>query len=312
MMDALVNTLELFPKGLIFIALGITVLVIAKLLQEFITPYKISEQLSKKNNVALGLSIAGYYLSVIIIYVAVIYHPLTSLTVGGSSEVALKFEGDYWLEVLEAFLFALGAIVVLNVCRWLVDKFVLFKFDTAQKIVEEQNVGSGAVEFGVYVAVSLVIAASTASTGGEQLGAVEVSLLEGLLRTVAFFGLGMVALISYTIFYELTTRFSIHDEIQSNNTAVGVALAGNLVAVSIVTFKAVYGEFTGWTESVVAFFTFAVLGFALLYLIRWVIDITLLPGTKVSDELAVDRNLGVAFIESAVVISAALILYFAV
>tara|TARA_B100001013_G_C24574947_1_gene428173 strand:+ start:76 stop:1014 length:939 start_codon:yes stop_codon:yes gene_type:complete len=312
MMDTLVNTLELFPKGLIFIALGITVLVIAKLLQEFITPYKISEQLSKKNNAALGLSIAGYYLGVIIIYVAVIYQPLTSSTVGGSSEGALKFEGDYWLEVLEAFLFALGAVVVLNVSRWLVDKFVLFKFDTAQKIVEEQNVGSGAVEFGVYVAVSLVIAASTASTGGEQLGTVEVSLLEELLRTVAFFGLGMVALISYTIFYELTTKFSIHDEIQNNNTAVGVALAGNLVAVSIVTFKAVYGGFTGWTESLVAFVIFAVLGFALLYAIRWVVDMTLLPGTKVSDELAVDRNLGVAFIESTVVISAALILYFAV
>ncbi len=312
MVDAFVDTLELFPKGLIFVALGIVVLVIAKLFQDFLTPYKIGDQLSKKNNVALGLSITGYYLGVIIIYVAVIYHPLASPTVGGGAEDALKFGSDYWLDVLEAFLFALGGMVVLNISRWLVDKFVLFKFDTAEEIVEEQNAGSGAVEFGVYVAVSLVIAASMAGTGAEQLGTVEVSLGENLLRTVVFFGLGMVALILYTLFYELTTSFDIHDEIEKNNTAVGVALAGNLSAVSVVTFKAVYGEFTGWGESIAAFLTFAVLGFVLLYVIRWVVDVALLPGTKVADELAVDRNLGVAFIEGAVVISAALVLYFGV
>ena len=104
----------------------------------------------------------------------------------------------------------------------------------------------------------------------------------------------------------------IHDEIEKNNTAVGTALGLNLIAVSLVTFKAVYGEFTGWAESIAAFLTFAVLGFALLFLVRWLVDIALLPGTKVSDELAVDRNLGVAFISGTVVISAALILYFAI
>ena len=65
-------------------------------------------------------------------------------------------------------------------------------------------------------------------------------------------------------------------------------------------------------ESIAEFLTFAVIGFVLLYVLRLVIDLLLLPGIKVSNALAVERNVGVAFIESTVVISAALILFFAI
>ena len=80
----------------------------------------------------------------------------------------------------------------------------------------------------------------------------------------------------------------------------------------LVTFKAVFGEFVGWGESIASFLTFAVIGFVLLYAVRIAVDFALLPGTRISHEQAVDRNVGVAFIESGVVIGAALILYFAI
>ena len=50
----------------------------------------------------------------------------------------------------------------------------------------------------------------------------------------------------------------------------------------------------------------------LLFVVRWVVDLVLFPKVKVSDELAVDRNLGVAFIMAGSVISVSLILFFAV
>jgi uncharacterized membrane protein YjfL (UPF0719 family) len=91
-----------------------------------------------------------------------------------------------------------------------------------------------------------------------------------------------------------------------------VALGGNLVAIGIVAFKAVFGEFVGWGESLAAFLTFAVIGFALLYIVRLIVDFTLLPGTRIAKELSEDRNVAVAFIESGVLVSVALILYFAI
>ena len=44
----------------------------------------------------------------------------------------------------------------------------------------------------------------------------------------------------------------------------------------------------------------------------WRVDLILLPHTKVSDELATGKNIGMAFVESTVVISSALILFFAI
>ena len=303
MIDAFTDTLEFFPRGLVYVGLGIVVLLIAKLVQDFLTPYRIDDQLSSKNNVALGLSITGYYLGVIIVFLGAVYQPLAVVR-----DDEWGYTGDFGMDVLEVFLYSLGGIVVLNLMRLLVDRLVLYKFETEKEIIEEQNAGAGAVEFGVYVAVGLVIAASIGGTGSGG----EVTIADSVVRSLVFLVLGMAVLVLFTLFYELTTSFSFHEEIEKKNVAVGVALAGNLIAIGVVTFKAVFGEFVSWTESIVGFVVFAVTGFALLYVVRRLVDLILLPSTKVSDELAVDRNLGVAFIQVAVVISAALILNFAI
>ena len=301
--EALVDSLEFFPRGLVYVALCILVLLLAKLAQDLVTPYRINDQLSNKNNAALGLSITGYYIGVILVFVGVLYQPFTE-----DRDDKWRFTGDFGIDVLEVFLYSMAGIVVLNIARIVVDKLVLYTFDTEKEIINEQNVGSGAVEAGVYIAVGLVIAASTAGTGGGG----DASVLESVLRSLAFLGLGMGALILYTLFYQFTTTYDIHAEIEQGNTAVGVAMAGNMIAVGAVTFKAVFGEFVGWSEGLASFLIFAVIGFALLYVVRRLVDLVLLPTTKVANELAVDRNLGVAFIVSSAVISAALILNFAI
>ncbi len=307
MYDSFVNTLEFFPRGLVYVGLGIIVLVVAKLILDVVTPYRINRQLADKNNSALGLSIAGYFMGVIIVFAGVLYQPLSIVR-----DDQWQWTGDFWLDVLEVAVYSLAGIVLLNLSRLFVDRLVLYQFKTEKEIIEDQNMGAAAVEFGVYVSAALVIAAATAgSTGGIE-GVSDVSVVESALRSLAFFCMGMVVLAVFSYFYELTTSFNIHDEIEKNNPAVGVALGGNLVAIGLVTFKAVFGEFIGWSESIASFLTFAVIGFVLMYAVRLVVDFALLPGTRISHELAVDRNLGVAFIESGVVVSAALILYFAI
>ncbi len=293
--DAFVNTLELFPRGLVYVGIGVVVLVIGKLLQDFVTPYKINDQLRTKDNVALGLSITGYYLGIVIVFVGAVYQDFTPIVADG-----LGFTTDYWQDVLEVFITSLVGIVVLNAARIVVDRLVLHRFSTERKIIDDQNVGTGTVEAGVYIAAALVIAGSVSGEGG------------GPETSFAFAGLGLVVLVLYTLFYELTTSFNIHEQIDKNNTAVGVALAGNLVAIGIVVLKAVFGDNVNWEEALAGFITFAAFGFGLLLAMRLVVDFVMFPRVKVADELAIDRNLGVALIESAVVVSASLILFFAV
>ena len=307
-LDALVDTLEFFPKGLIYVVLGLAVLFIAKVVQDLITRYSINQQVTGENNAALGLSLAGYYLGVVFVFVGALYQPLSVIR----DDDWKPTSAGYWGEVLEVLIYALVGIVVLNVARLVVDRLVLHTFQTEKEIVEQRNIGAGAVEFGVYLATGLVIAGSIAGTGSTEAAGAEVSALESALRSLVFLGLGMSVLILYSLFYQLTTSYDIHGEIEQGNTAVGVALAGNLIAIGLVTFKAVFGEFVGWGESLAGFLVFAVLGFALLFVVRQIADVVLLPGAKLQQELAADRNLGVAFIISAVVISSSLILYFAI
>ncbi len=295
MEDAFIDTLELFPRGLVYVGMSLALLVMAKLVQDLLTPYKIGQQLTTKDNVALALSISGYYLGVIIVFLGAVFQPDAG-PVGDN----LGFTSDYWQEVLNVLIYSAVGIVILNVARIVVDRVVLYQFSTEKEIIEDRNAGTGAVEFGVYVAVSLVIAGSISGEGG------------GPEHSLVFLALGLATLVLYTLFYELTTPYKIHDEIERNNASVGVALGGNLIAIGIISLKAIAGDFVGWSEALAGFITFALLGFILLLVVRRLTDFVLFPRVKVSNELAVDRNLGVGLIMASVVISVSAILFFAV
>ena len=309
MIDAFIDTLQAFPRGLVFVAEGLIVLALAKLARDAVTRnYRVNEEVATKANLAVALRLSGYLIAVILVFLGVLYQPLTAGWAPLEAAYAADgfgFNREFGEEVLRVFLYSLGGIVALNLVRVLFDRLILYKFQLEKEVVEDQNVGAGAAEFGMYVATGLLIAGAVAGdTGGGE--------VEAALVALAFFGMGLTLLTAFALFYEFTTPFSIHDEIERDNPAVGIAFGGNLIAIGLVTLKAVFGGFAGWGESIAAFLTFGVLGFALLYVMRLLIDLLLLPTVKVSQALSSQRNVGVAFVESAVVISSAMILFMAI
>ncbi len=309
MIDAFIDTLQAFPRGLVFVAEGLIVLALAKLARDAVTRnYRVNEEVTTKANLAVALRLSGYLIAVILVFLGVLYQPVTGgLATFEAANAAdgFGFNREFGEEVLRVFLYSLGGIVALNLVRVLFDRLILYKFHLEKEVVEDQNAGAGAAEFGMYVATGLLIAGSVAGdTGGGE--------VEAALVALAFLGMGLVLLTAFALFYEFTTPFSIHDEIERDNPAVGIAFGGNLIAIGLVTLKAVFGGFAGWGESIAAFLTFGVLGFALLYVMRLLLDLLLLPTVKVSQALSSQRNVGVAFVESAVVISSAMILFMAI
>ena len=295
MYDAFIDTLETVPRGLVYVALGLAMLTVAKYARDIVTPYRIDEQVTKSRNLAVSLRLSGYLVGVILVFLGALYQPFLL-----STQEGLGFNADFGEDVLEVFVYTLVGIVALNVVRIIVNRLVLYKFDIEKQIVEGKNVGAGAVEFGTYIATGLLIGGAASGEGG------------GADVALAFFGMGLVVLILFALFYQLTTPFNIHSQIEGDNTAVGIALGSNLVAMGLVIFKAVFGNFDGWNQALASFFVFVVIGFVLLYALRLMIDLLLLPTVKISNELAAERNVGVAFIESSIVISSALILFFAI
>ena len=326
MIDALIETLQSFPQGLVFVGLGLVVLVLAKLARDLVTRYKIEEEVGQKQNLAVSVRLSGYFLGVILVFLGALYQPLALAVPEGATvetvtatgqEVAtvepltpagqegFGFDLKFGQEVLRVFLYSLAGIVALNLVRLLMDRVILYKFNLENEVVEDQNAGAGAAELGLYVATGLLIAGAVA---GEGAG----SETTAALTTLAFFGMGLALMVLFALFYQVTTPYDIHSEIEGNNTAVGIAFGGNLIAIGLVMFKAVFGTFVGWGESIVVFLIFAIIGFALLYVLRLLIDLLLLPTIRISRALSTGRNVGVAYVESAVVIASALILFLAI
>lgn len=301
MIDAFIDSLQAYPRGLVFVAVGLVVLALAKFTRDVVTHYSVNEEVVEKANLAVALRLSGYLIAVVLVLTGVLYHPLSQLSVTDG----FGFDRDFGIEVLRVFLYSLGGIVALNLVRILFDRLVLYQFHLEKEVVEDRNAGAGAAEFGMYVATGLLIAGAVAGDTGS-------SEAEAALVALAFFGMGLALLIVFALFYEFTTSFKIHDEIERDNAAVGVAFGGNLIAIGLVALKAVFGPFDGWGESIAAFLVFGVLGFVLLYVMRLLIDLILLPTVKVADALASGRNVGVALVESAVVISSALVLFVAI
>ena len=309
MIDAFLDSLQSFPRGLVFVAEGLIVLALAKFAKDAVTRhYRVDEEVTTKGNLAMALRVSGYFIAIILVFLGVLYQPFTGGFVSLEELNAMGgfgFDRALGEEVLRVFIYSMAGIVALNLVRLLFDRLVLYKFQLEKEVVEDRNAGAGAAEFGMYVATGLLIAGALAGDTG-------VSEWETALVALAFFGMGLALLVIFALFYEFTTHFNIHDEIESDNTAVGVAFGGNLIAIGLVTLKAVFGPFNGWGESIAAFLVFAVLGFILLYVMRLLVDLILLPTVKVSEALSTGRNVGVALIESAAVISSALILFMAI
>ena len=141
MIEAFVDVFEQIPRGLVYVVMGVAVLATARVAQDLITPYRIQEQLNQKDNIALAVSISGYYLGVIIVFLGGLYQPF--LVVADNS---LGFTGEYWQDVGLVFVYSVVGIVVLNIARIIVDKLVLHDFSTEDEIINDHNAGTGAVD----------------------------------------------------------------------------------------------------------------------------------------------------------------------
>ena len=305
LMEELLEWGSVIPAGLAMTALGIIVLAIAGLLKDLLTPYSITDELTGKDNPALGLSLTGYYIAVLVIFSGALYDPKPNMA------AHMLLSEQFLMQCLIVMGYSLGGILLLNFSRLVVDRLVLTKFSTVKEIIQDRNVGTGAVEFGSYVASALVIAGSISGSVKVAAGGEVPPWWLGVASALAFFGLGQLVFVIYGRFYQLIAGYDVFGEIEQDNVAAGVAFGGNLIAIGVILFKAVSGDFHGWTAHLVKFGVLAVVGFVVLYLLRILVDGFLLPKATITHEIVNDRNINAAYIEGAVLIGISVVINFA-
>ena len=274
--------LDQMLRGFTYLAVVLVLLVIGKLVYDGLhRRFVLRTELVEKDNLAVALAVAGYYLGLVIVLGGVVSGPASF---------------NMFDDVIGLVIFGVLGIVLLNLSAWINDKVVFSKFDNEKEIVEDRNAGMGAVEGGNYVAVGLITAGAMSGEGG---------LLPGLV----FWVLGLVALIVAGLLYDKITSYDLHEQIEKDNVAVGVAFAGVLVGFGNIIRLAGDGDFVSWNESLTEFGYYTVVGLILLPLIRIFADKVLLPGASLSDELVGDPpNLGAGVIESITYLAASMLI----
>lgn len=268
--------------GASLILLYLLVLLLSKMLNDYFTPYKIDEELHEKDNVALATSMAGYLGATTIIFIGALLGPSLSILED------LMVVGGY----------SLLGIALLNLSRVINDRFILHSFSNVKEIITDRNVGTGAVQFGSYFASGLIVAGSIHGEGG------------GIHTLLVFFALGQIALVIFTKIYNWITPFDIHDEIERDNVAAGVAFGGTLIAVGIILMKGASGNFVDWGHNLSIFVMDVLLVFILLPTVRFFFDKMMMPKASLDHEIQHDRNLGAGLLEMVGAISFSVILLF--
>lgn len=268
--------------GFVYLAVILVLLAVGKWVYDALhRRFVLRVELLEKDNLALAVTVAGYYLGLVIVLGGV---------VSGPASVSL-FD-----DVIGLAIFGGLAIVLLNLSAWVNDRLVFSRFDNEREIVEDRNVGVGILEGANYVAVGLITAGALSGEGG-------------MASALVFWVTGLAALVVAGVLYDRITSYDLHDQIEGGNVAVAVAFAGVLVGFGNVIRLAGEGDFVSWSESLTEFGYYLVVGLVLLPLVRLFADKVLLPGARLADELVQERpNLGAGVIEGVTYLAASMLI----
>ena len=234
--------------------------------------YNIPHELVEEDNAALALVMGGYYLGLILAIGGVIAGPSAGLVE----------------DLIDLLVYGPLAILLLNLSAWINDRFILYKFNIRKEILDDQNCGTGVVEFAIFVASGLNIFGAVYGTGGN------------IYTALVFWALGQSILVLIGHYYNLITHYDIHDHIEKDNVAVGVGFAGALIAIGNLLRAASAENFVSWESNLMTFVWFVFLGLLLLPTARMITDRVLLPSRRLADELVNQEkpNMGAAYLEA--------------
>ncbi|MCH6255630.1 DUF350 domain-containing protein [Puniceicoccaceae bacterium K14] len=276
-------------QSLIFLVLAIAILWIGKLVNDLLTPYNLSHELTQRDNKAIAVSFSGYIFAIGIIVWGILRQDIITAEIGDGRDLLLRDLGG-------TLLWALFGIALLQVARIANDKLLLSKFDNAKELAEDRNIGTGAVQAGAYIGSAFTI---QAATYGESSG----NLLSDVGYTLLYFVIGQIAFILFAIIYQKLSSYDLHNEIEKDNPAAGVGFGITLAAVGMLLSSYIVNY-----DSLLGLGLWFIICVFLLSVCRFAIDKFILPGDALDDEIAKDQNWGAALIEGASALGLALIL----
>ena len=294
------------------LGLFIVVFLIARWAKYASAGYDIHKELVETDNVAVAITIAGYYLAVTVVFAGAYLGPSQGLLID------LGIVGGYTV---------LG-IVLVNIARLVNEAFLLHRFSVRKELLEDRNLGVGFVLFANYLEAFLIGPSSLAAVPLVTAGFYSKDLIlssawispvgsrwlwaagligagsihgegGGPLTAIVFFVVGQIALIAFTWVYDLITPYSLHEELEQGNVAAGIGYSGALIAIGLIVMNAVSGDFVSWRANGINLAIQISVIIIYLPLVRLFFDRIMLPGAELNREITEDRNVAAGTLEFA-------------
>jgi len=293
------NNLSLAGFGwqlsILAIDLGIAIIAISALryIQGLMAGVNTTDELSKKDNFAFGVSISGNALALALIMAGV---------VTGAGDPSLLDE------FLNVGTYAILGIVLLKIGTVINDKVMFHTFSLKEQ-VKAENMAAGIVQAANFIALGIII--------NSAIKWIESDGVMGVVAVVAIFVMAQFLMLSVTRIRSLIYRKNHNgDEWQGallkGNNALAVRYSGHIIstalAVGASSGMVTYMEATLWI-SVLSWLVTAMVIMLALSLLTTIARRIILAGIDYVEEVDKQHNLGVAFIEAAIFIAVGLIIY---
>lgn len=263
--------------SILYLAASFILFYIGKVAYQIFHPKtNVSDELVEKDNFAFSVAYVGYFVGLVIALGAAVYG-----------------ESNGWqIDLMDMGVYGLLTIILMNVSLIINDKIVLSKFSVKKEILEDRNVGTGVIEGANAVATGLIVLGAIHGDGHGFGGP--------LVTGVLYWALGQFLLFITAKVYDLITPYNVHDEIEKDNVAVGIAMGGAIIAIANLIRFALMHDFESWIITVEDVAIDVAIGLAFLPLARFLTDKILLPGRKLTDEIVNQEkpNNGAALIEA--------------
>ena len=279
--------LHWLTTGTLAVTIGCIVLLMSLVLKGKLCSYNLNEQLTEKDNPAIGLTTAGYLVGCAIIFIA--------------GSVGLSDQDSGWESIAIQWLYDLAyvlvGIMVLNLSRWLLDRVLIGQLDIKKALVEDQNVALGAVEGASLIASGCIIAGAIHGEGS-------------WITALVFYALGQIAMMIFIVLYRWITKYDLLQELKDANAAAGTAFAMTIVALGIIILKATVDDFESWETNLQTYGWYIIFGLIMFTILRIVVDHLALPKSTLHHEIETDRSLNAAWIEGSMALSASGFIWF--
>lgn len=276
--------------SLIYIILSCSILIFAKWLYTKALKYSMYDEI-KAGNVTAVIPYCGFLLGNVAILVGAYV---------GDSTMLLRYDLIYYL------VYAILGILLMIFSGFVVEKTILHQFDNKDEIVRDRNIGTAAVYFGMYVASGLIISAcvtgDTLATYGRWYG---------LISSIVYYVLGMLFLIVFAKIYDKLTPYSLLDEIEQDNVAVGVAFGGNIIAIGLILMRATIGDIGTWQHGLLLYFIDLTAILLLLPSVAFILDRLVVKSINIKKEIK-NNNVACGLAEAFVIVGFAILIFYMV